>query len=180
LSLRRIKKNVVVTLDYEIKDTDGNIVDNGNTPFEYLHGKYEKIFPQIEKALEGHTINDKLSLTLSKDAFGQFDDDLVLVEDASLLPKNIKLGSVFKLVGEELILIKDTSPPLTQSGIAFKTVPQDERDSMTYRVTDLAEGKVVLDGNHLLAGTELCFSIVVTNIRAATPEEIKKGHVYLR
>jgi FKBP-type peptidyl-prolyl cis-trans isomerase SlyD len=37
---------------------------------------------------------------------------------------------------------------------------------------------VMLDGNHPLAGKALRFSLTVTEVRAATEEEIAHGHVH--
>ena len=39
----------------------------------------------------------------------------------------------------------------------------------------IAAGKVVLDGNHPLAGMALRFSLQIVSIRAGTPEEIAQG-----
>jgi FKBP-type peptidyl-prolyl cis-trans isomerase SlyD len=50
-----------------------------------------------------------------------------------------------------------------------------EEDSRFYTVTDIAEGKVVLDGNHPLAGMALRFSVEVIAVRSASPEEIRQG-----
>jgi FKBP-type peptidyl-prolyl cis-trans isomerase SlyD len=47
---------------------------------------------------------------------------------------------------------------------------------MIYRITDIAEGKVVVDGNPL-AGVALIFDVTVKDVRAATSEEIGHGHV---
>jgi hypothetical protein len=47
-----------------------------------------------------------------------------------------------------------------------------------YRVTDIADDKVVLDGNHPLAGMALVFTCTVTSIRPASEEEVEHGHVH--
>jgi FKBP-type peptidyl-prolyl cis-trans isomerase 2 len=39
-------------------------------------------------------------------------------------------------------------------------------------VTDIADGKAVLDANHPLAGLALIFSCTVQDVRAATAEEL--------
>jgi FKBP-type peptidyl-prolyl cis-trans isomerase SlyD len=54
----------------------------------------------------------------------------------------------------------------------------DDEDFVIYRVTDIADDKVVLDGNHPLAGMALVFTCTVTAIRAASAEEIEHGHVH--
>jgi FKBP-type peptidyl-prolyl cis-trans isomerase SlyD len=45
-------------------------------------------------------------------------------------------------------------------------------------VTDVAEDKVVVDGNHPLAGKALDFNCTVAGVRAATQEEMSHGHVH--
>jgi FKBP-type peptidyl-prolyl cis-trans isomerase SlyD len=62
----------------------------------------------------------------------------------------------------------------------FEGVPEDgdEEDAIVYTVTDVAEDKVVLDGNHPLAGMALRFELKVTDVREATAEEIEHGHVH--
>lgn len=49
---------------------------------------------------------------------------------------------------------------------------------LIYTVTDIADHKVVVDGNHPLAGQTLNFSCIVTAVRAATAEEVAHGHVH--
>ena len=48
-----------------------------------------------------------------------------------------------------------------------------EEDSRLYTVTDIAAGKVVLDGNHPLAGMALRVFCQVLNVRTASPDEIR-------
>ena len=54
----------------------------------------------------------------------------------------------------------------------------DDEDFIIYRVTDIADGKVVLDGNHPLAGMALVFTCTVTGVRNASEEEVGHGHVH--
>ena len=150
-----IAKNTVVTLNYTVKDPDGNMIDDGHHPLVYLHGGYDGIFALIEEALQGKTVGENLKVKLApEDAFGEFDEELVLVEDASLFPDNIEVGMSFERVGE------------------------DGEEEMIYRITDIADGKVVVDGNHPLAGVALVFDVTVAEVRAASAEEITHGHVH--
>lgn len=150
-----IVKNTVVTLNYTVHDADGNLVDDGAQPLVYLHGGYDAIFPLIEENLHGKKLGDTLKIKLQPDdAFGDYDESLVLVEDAKLFPDNIEVGMAFERVGEE------------------------GEDDMVFRITDIAEGKVVVDGNHPLAGLALLFDITVADVRQASLEEITHGHVH--
>ena len=43
-----VVKNTVVTLDYNVTDPEGALVDAGKDPIVYLLGVYVYIFPMIE------------------------------------------------------------------------------------------------------------------------------------
>lgn len=150
-----IVKNSVVTLNYTVVDPDGNMIDDGAQPLVYLHGGYDGIFPALEEALHGKKVGDQLKVKLQpEDAFGDYDEELVLVEDISQFPENIEVG------------------------MSFERVTDEGEEDMLYRITDIAEGKVVVDGNHPLAGTALVFDITIAEVRKATAEELAHGHVH--
>lgn len=150
-----IAKNTVVTLDYTVHDTDGNVVDDGEQPLIYMHGGYDGIFSPIEEALHGKSIGENIKLKLQpEDTFGEYDEEMVMIEERSLFPDNIEVG------------------------MSFERVTDAGDDEMLYRITDIAEDKVVVDGNHPLAGVALVFDITVAEVRAATSEEISHGHVH--
>lgn len=151
----QIAKNSVVTLNYTVRDTDGAVIDDGEHPLVYLHGGYDGIFPVLEETLHGKKVGEVLQLKLQpEDAFGDYDEELILVEDAKLFPENIEVG------------------------MSFERVSEDGEEEVVYRVTDIADGKVVVDGNHPLAGIALVFDVTVAEVRAATAEEITHGHVH--
>jgi FKBP-type peptidyl-prolyl cis-trans isomerase SlyD len=54
----------------------------------------------------------------------------------------------------------------------------EDEQPMIFTVTDIADDKVVLDGNHPLAGMALRFTLKVTDVREATEEEIAHEHVH--
>jgi len=150
-----IAKNCVVTLNYSVRDPDGNIIDDGQQPLIYLHGGYDGIFPLLEEALHGKSVGAQIEVKLQpEDAFGDYDEELVLVEEVSQFPENIEVG------------------------MSFERVTDDGEEEIIYRITDIAEGKVVVDGNHPLAGVALVFDVTVADVRAATTEEISHGHVH--
>ena len=60
----QIGKNMVVSLNYELSDTDGKLIEKTDTPIEYLHGGYEGIFPQVEKALSGKNVGESCRVRL--------------------------------------------------------------------------------------------------------------------
>jgi FKBP-type peptidyl-prolyl cis-trans isomerase SlyD len=54
---------------------------------------------------------------------------------------------------------------------------QDGRTHI-FTVTKIKGDKVLLDGNHPMAGKTLRFSVKVIEVRAASEEEIAHGHVH--
>ena len=154
----KIGKNTVVTVEYKLSDAQGNVIEEGNDPMIYLHGGYENTLPKIEEALEGQELDYKTDIQLEpEDAFGEYDAELVKVEPRNRLPSPLEVGMQFEGVPDE---------------------EDDGDDELIFTVTDIADDKVVLDGNHPLAGIALRFSLHVTEVRAATEEEIKHEHVH--
>ena len=151
----QISKDTVVGLSYELLDTDGKVIEKTDRPYEYLHGGYRGIFPLVEKALAGKTIGDKCRVRLEPDdAFGEYDAELVHLEPRDKFPEKLKVGMQF-----------------TGQGVESGT-------TLVYTVTDITDEKVVVDGNHPLAGQTLHFSCIVSAVRAATAEEVAHGHVH--
>ena len=153
--MKQIVKDRVVTLHYEVTDPDGNVLDAGEDPLVYLHGGYGDVFAAIEEALQGKSVGDTVTVKMQPgQAYGEYDADLVLIEPLDALPQ-----------------------PLTV-GMQIEAEPAgDSEEALFYRVTDIAEGKAVLDGNHPLAGQALVFTGTVTAVRPASPAEIEAGQV---
>lgn len=151
-----IAKNTVVTLDYRVTDSDGNLVDEGPRPIVYLHGGYGGIFDKIEEALQGKAQGDQLVVRLEpEEGFGEYDAELVNIEARALFPENIEVGMQFERAGDN-----------------------DEDDGVLFTITDITGDKVVVDGNHPLAGMLLIFDCSVAAVREATAEEVAHGHVH--
>ena len=54
----------------------------------------------------------------------------------------------------------------------------DGEAGAVFTVVALTDTMVTLDGNHPLAGQDLTFEIEVTDMRAATQEELDHGHAH--
>ena len=91
------------------------------------------------------------------EAFGDYDAQLVQVEPRKDFPKELQVGMQFEGGPEE---------------------GGGDEDFIIYRVTEIADDKVVLDGNHPLSGMALVFTCTVTSIRPASAEELEHGHVH--
>jgi FKBP-type peptidyl-prolyl cis-trans isomerase SlyD len=146
----RVGPDTVVALDLELADLWGNPLQ-AEERIRYLHG-HDEILPALERALEGKAAGEKLTLRLEPDdAFGEYDDALLRVEPRERFPAAI------------------------EAGMQFEGVP-GEQDGVIYTVTDVAGDKVVLDGNHPLAGIAIEFRATVREVRGATVDELEAGH----
>lgn len=153
----QIAKDTVVVFSYRLTTLQGDVVEEAtqDEPAAYLHGGYDGIFPRVESALEGKQSGDAVDVVLEPDdAFGEYDADLVRVESADLFPAEVKVG------------------------MQFEGSSEDGHHHLLYTVTDVADGKVVVDGNHPLSGQSLRVQCQVHAVRAATQEEIDHGHVH--
>jgi len=145
-----IAKNSVVTIDYTVTDSDGIAVDEGQEPLVYLHGGYGDIFPQIEAALEGKSAGESIIVHLQPaEAFGEYDADLVRIESIDAFNEPVEIG--------------------------MQLEPTEDDNDLVFTVTDVAEGKAVLDGNHPVAGMVLVFEGTVLSVRPASEREIQAG-----
>ena len=150
-----VAQNTVVSLSYEMYDGDGKLIEKAESPLVYLHGGYSGIFPLVEKALDGKAVGDSCRVHLPPgDAFGEYDADLVRVETRDKFPAEIDVG------------------------MQFEGQSDRQGETVVYTVTDIADGKVVVDGNHPLAGQTLHFSCTITDARPASEEEVSHGHVH--
>jgi FKBP-type peptidyl-prolyl cis-trans isomerase SlyD len=135
----------VVSLRVELQDAQGVELQPASE-LTYLHGGYGEILGALEQALEGKAPGESVRLQLEPDqAFGDYDAGLLRVEPAARYGEGIAAGM------------------------------QVEEDERVYTVTDVAGGKVVLDGNHPLAGMALRFFCQVLSVRTAKAEEISRG-----
>lgn len=151
----QVAMNTVVTMTYQLFNANGDLLEESQEPVAYLHGGYDNIFPKVEEAMHGKNVGDSIEVTLEPvDAFGDYDEELVQIESASAFPtKDLKVGMQFE--GED-----------------------ETGDVVLYTITEIAEGKVVVDGNHPWAGERLLFKATITGVRSAQQEEISHQHVH--
>jgi len=151
-----IQQNAFVVLDYILKDSDGDIVDRSDEaegePIRYVHG-YGMLVPGLEARLPGLKSGESKEIQVpAAEAFGDYDDELVLQVDRGELPDPKAVA-----VGDELVA---ESP---------------EGEEAVMHVLEVHDDYVVVDANHPLAGVDLTYSITVRELRAATEEEIEKA-----
>ena len=152
----QIAKNKVVSIDYTLTDSKGEVLDSSSKgrPLQYIQG-LGHLIPGLEKALEGKTTGDALKAQIpATEAYGARDEELM-----QMIPKD-NFGDIPDLkVGMELEAESD-------DGVRVITVVGIEGD------------KVVVDGNHPLAGMDLTFDVTIVGVREATADELGHGHVH--
>ena len=142
----QVGRDTVVSLKIEIYDAQGALLHAPADPLTYLHGGYGGLLEALERALEGKVAGESVRLQLEPEqAFGEYDAELLRVEPAERYGAGLEVGM------------------------------EIEEDGQLYTVTDVAGGKVVLDGNHPLAGMALRFFFEVLRVRTAKAEEISRG-----
>jgi len=142
----QVGRDTVVSLRIELYDAQGALLHAPEDPHTYLHGGYGGLLEALERSLDGKSPGESVRVQLEPEqAFGEYDAELLRVEPASRYGKGLEVGM------------------------------EIEEDERVYTVTDVAADKVVLDGNHPLAGMALRFACEVLSVRGASPEEIERG-----
>ena len=142
----QVGRDTVVSLKIQLYDAQGALLHAPDDEHTYLHGGYGGLLDALEQSLEGKSAGESVRVQLEPEqAFGEYDAELLRVEPASRYGKGIEVGM------------------------------QIEEDERVYTVTDVAGGKVVLDGNHPLAGMALRFTVEIVTVRPARAEEIERG-----
>ncbi len=145
-----ITNNKMVTFDYEVKDENGDLVDNSNIsgPIMYIHGT-NTILNMLESTLAGLDAGKEFKVEIPpKDAYGFRNEDLVKVFDRAAFNEagELQVGMVFNIDGSE--------------------------DDMKVKITKIEGENITVDANHPLAGRTLKFTGQVTDVRDATAEEL--------
>jgi len=113
-------------------------------------GGAEPILTGLAEGLQNLVKGERRMIVLSADrAYGYYDPAKVIECDREDLPEGRSLRK-----GDEIQL------------------PLEDGDSMHLRVTGIRGDRLVLDGNHPLAGQDLIFEILATAARDATHDEI--------
>jgi FKBP-type peptidyl-prolyl cis-trans isomerase SlyD len=148
----------VISFHYTLTDSSGEVIDTSrdqNVPFSYLEGMGQ-IIPGLERALALLSVGDKRKIEVAAaDAYGVMDDQLIVQVPREKLPNSSDLqeGDQFQASG-----------------------PNGE--VLLFRVIEIQQDQVKLDGNHPLAGEDLVFDVELLGVRDATPEELAHGHAH--
>jgi peptidylprolyl isomerase len=122
---------------------DGTVFDSsrGRKPLEFTLGAGQ-VIPGFDGAVTGMGVGDEKTVTIpAREAYGPHRDDMLLELPRTQFPPHVRPA-----VGEQL---------------------QVSRGDQAFVVTvrDVDEQRVVLDGNHPLAGEDLTFALELVAIR---------------
>ncbi len=152
MSEQKVAKHKVIYLTYSIIDDAGNVFEQSDVPVGYIHGVGSDLFEQVENALDGKAVGERVEVSLSaEEGFGPHRPELTFTDDIDNVPPE------FRYIGAE---------------VEFEN---ERGESMQFRVTRIEDGKLTIDANHPLAGKTITFVVDVADIRDATPDEIANG-----
>ena len=151
-----VEKDKAVSFHYTLKNAEGEQMETSREkdPMSYLHGA-NNIIAGLEKAMEGHAVNDEFSVTVEpEDAYGVRNE------------KNVQRIPLKRLKGIGKVSVGQVLNLQTNNG--------------QVQVTVLKVGRfnVDVDGNHPLAGNQLTFDVEIMDIRDASEEELEHRHVH--
>lgn len=150
MTIQKVTAGKMVSMQYSLTTPQGTVLRAADgDAIQYIHGR-GMIFPKLETALEGHGRGDMVHVKLlPDDAFGKRDLDLL---------HEIPLNEL---------------PPGEQVQVGRQLVGNDESGrELLFRVTEIRDGIVHLDGNNPLAGQTLIFEVELQEIRDATDVEL--------
>ncbi|MDE2119135.1 MAG: peptidylprolyl isomerase [Betaproteobacteria bacterium] len=154
----QVAPDTVVTLTWRLTDAQNEALaeDTQGTDF-YVGGA--DLLPIISRDLLGKSAGDSGALHIEPvDAFGDYEPERLRVERRELFPE------------------------LLEPGMQFEHLPAGcapAEPGSLYTVTDIAEGKVILDGNHPLAGMALRVHYRIVEVREPDPDEREAQSAHL-
>ena len=152
-----IGNNKVASIDYTLTNDAGETLDTsiGKEPLNYIQG-HQNIIPGLEKALEGKSVGEKLTVTVPpEEAYGISSPASIQTVSKEVFQgvDNIDVGMQFQAQGEG-------GQPIIVT------------------VTKVEDDQVTIDGNHPLADQTLIFDVEIKEVRDATEEELEHSHVH--
>jgi FKBP-type peptidyl-prolyl cis-trans isomerase SlyD len=152
----KVAENVVVVIDYTLKDNAGEVIDSseGAGPLAYLHGA-GNIVEGLEEALAGKEAGADIQASIEPaKAYGERHEDM-----KQEVPKEL-FGGVENI----------------EAGMQFQS--ETDQGPVLVTVVEVTDEMVTVDGNHPLAGVHLNFDVTIREVREATAEELEHGHVH--
>lgn len=142
--MSQVKENDTVKVHYTGKLTNGQVFDSSleREPLEITVGE-GKLIPGFENALINMQVNEKKTVEIAKDeAYGDVQQELFHQVTKDQLPQDIQ--------------------PEVGMGLASKAPDGTEHQ---FRVVEVKDDHIVVDGNHPLAGQDLVFDLELVEIK---------------
>lgn len=152
-----IAPNKVVTMNFTLKDDEGNILDTTESgePFSYLSGN-DMVLPKLEEAVSGMIMGTKKNIKLTaSDGYGDYNEQVVQVVGRENFPQDFEL----------------------EIGMSYMASAPDGAQ-MPFVITNVEGEEITIDFNHPFAGKNLIFDVELLDVRDATAEELSHGHVH--
>ncbi len=152
-----VQDGSVVHFEYTLRLDSGEVIDHSieGEPLSYIHGQGQ-LLPGLERELTGMAVGESKNVSVEpEDAYGKYDPTAVQAFPRSLFPEGMPL----------------------EVGMVLH-VPDREGNLYEAYIQEVTDEEVVLNFNHPLAGQRLHFSVRITGVRPATPEELEHGHVH--
>jgi|SRR5690606_16815631 len=142
--MSQVKVNDTVKVHYTGKLTNGQVFDSSleREPLEITVGE-GKLIPGFENALLNMQVNEKKTVEIGKEeAYGDIQKELFHQVTKDQFPQDIQ--------------------PEVGMGLASKAPDGTEHQ---FRVVEVQEDHIVVDGNHPLAGQDLVFDLELVEIK---------------
>ena len=139
----------LVSLTYSITALDGAVLEQTDLPVTYIHGGQVELIGGMDSAINGKAAGDEVEILLGPDeGFGPRDPILIFIDDLDNVPEE------FCFVGAEV------------------QMENDRGEVRTFHVTQIADGRLTIDGNHPLAGMPLRIHVRIQEVRDPTQAEL--------
>lgn len=150
-----IREGRIVTLEFELSDSEGRLLDSSTRvgPMRYLHG-VGQLLPALESAVGGLEMGAQKAIEIPcADAFGERDESRIIEVKPSQLPPDVAVGTMVATQDQH-----GRPVPLT--------------------IIHLDDTTARLDGNHPFAGKDVIFKVKVAKVENATAAEIAHSHAH--
>ncbi|RSK39266.1 FKBP-type peptidyl-prolyl cis-trans isomerase [Mangrovimonas spongiae] len=142
--MSQVKENDTVKVHYTGKLSNGQVFDSSleREPLEATLGQ-GMLIPGFEKAIIDMKVNEKKTVSIPKeDAYGEVNKELFHEVKKEQLPDNIE----------------------PQVGMGLTSRAEDGREYQ-FRIAEVNDDNIIVDGNHPLAGQDLTFELELIEIK---------------
>jgi FKBP-type peptidyl-prolyl cis-trans isomerase SlyD len=146
---QKVAKNKLVSITYCILSGEGEVVEQNDTPIDFVYGVDDRIFPKIILQLEGKSIGDSVEVVLPpEEGFGFEDPELIITTSI------------------------DSAPPEYRVIGARPTFRNEQGETLEMTVTKIEDGQITVNGNHPFAGKSMRFVVTVVGVRDADEDGV--------